>query len=184
MAAAHPAAAAKPAVDASKASQKAHKIDKKQKKKKKKNHNVSQKLTAAAAAAATAEPTDEKPGVEIEYVSAPEFDPSDPQFAEFGKIFSAFTKPEDLTKPGAAEGEDGLKPEAAEENGDGAKQEDGPKLDENGQPKPTKKERKHLKRLKVALLKQLVARPEIVDVWPSLFFALAVAECFRGRFMT
>jgi splicing factor 3B subunit 2 len=165
------AQAAKPAVEASKASQKAQKP--KQKKKKKKTHNVSQKLTAAAAAAATAEPTDEKPGVEIEYVSAAEFDPSDPQFAEFGKIFSAFTKPEDLTKPAAAEGEDGLKPEAAEENGDGAKQEDGPKLDENGQPKPTKKERKHLKRLKVALLKQLVARPEIVDVWSSLFFSLA-----------
>eukprot|EP00753_Platysulcus_tardus_P012343 PLAT3354.39.p1 GENE.PLAT3354.39~~PLAT3354.39.p1 ORF type:complete len:627 (-),score=341.15 PLAT3354.39:238-2118(-) len=121
----------------------------------------SARLDAAAAAAAVARAVASSSvpaGVEVEYVSE-EMDESDPMFAAFADVFAKFAKAEELL--GGSEGGDGQLGGDDAGSGDGS----GGSGDGSGSDGKllSKRKRKEASRLKVAELKQLVARPELVE---------------------
>jgi splicing factor 3B subunit 2 len=78
-------------------------------------------------------------------------------FESFASVFQAFLRPEDLaekkpTESGAEAGKSGAAGEGENED------------DEDGKGKVSKKQKKKLGRLTVAELKQLVSRPDLVEV--------------------
>lgn len=103
--------------------------------------------------------------IEIEYVGANfSFDDMDPKFKEFQRIFSKFATPEELTNN--VDEKDIKEEETKEEK---IKKEDD--LDsssedeaENQEQKISKKQQKKLSRLSVSQLKQIVTRPDLVEV--------------------
>lgn len=145
----------------------------KRKKRKKRRHGALPEVVLEKGAAAGADDASEGGGVEVEYV-APHEQAADPAFAAFADVFKFFAPPEQLCNPVKAEaeagdvvgnGKEGEK-EGEEDESSAAGEKGGEEAlyDENGQRKPTKKERKELKRRKIAILKQHVARPELVEL--------------------
>ena len=116
---------------------------------------------AAPAATAAAAP----PGVEIEYVADSMVDSSDPLYEEWSKIFNHFQKSKD-EKEEAAEGKEGedvtVKKSAPVKADEDDEDEDG---EGKSKEKLSRKKFKLLNRLSIAELKQLVKRPDVVEVW-------------------
>ncbi|KAL1520387.1 hypothetical protein AB1Y20_021973 [Prymnesium parvum] len=145
--------------DCSVASSRASERNRKKKEKKKANK------AAAKAAAATAKPADGESGapaieegVEVEYVSVREDLALTPALAELAAVFGKFNTAEELTGIAVNDGDEGEKKDkGAEEEAKPAEEEEEPKL--------SKKQKKKLKRLSIAELKQLVAKPEVVEQW-------------------
>ncbi len=105
-------------------------------------------------------------------------DPSDPMYRTFSKIFDAFKIADDederreaaekeLEKVREQEGLSKVPKQILEEDEDGDKEKDGgddDEDDEEGKPKLSKRKMKKLNRLSVAELKQLVDRPDVVEM--------------------
>jgi splicing factor 3B subunit 2 len=123
---------------------------------------------------------------EVEYVSyQPQSEEDRAAFEAFRDIFGKFAPPEELCLPkeererlaaaAQAEGGEGGEggkggPSSSKGDGDGAGgggegDGDGQGEDEEDKLQMSKRERKKQKRLSVAVLKQLVTRPEVVEVW-------------------
>jgi len=102
--------------------------------------------------------------LEVEYVSASrdtEATPINEEFAkQFEGVFKHFLPPEKMFVETEHEVKDENGASENPEENQGAEE----MVEDSSDPKPTKKERKHLKRLKVAVLKQLVSRPDVVDI--------------------
>jgi splicing factor 3B subunit 2 len=140
---------------------------KKRKKKRKKKRSRPQNGSATNGTGTDTDMSEDSQ-VEIEYVTEapvlPEDDPAFAQFADIIKKFQAPPVPEETAKV-TENGEEGastdqVKAEKAEEASEANSDAGG----ENLPPKPTKKERKVLKRMRVAYLKQLVPRPDLVEI--------------------
>eukprot|EP01103_Thecamoeba_quadrilineata_P012780 TRINITY_DN337_c4_g1_i1.p1 TRINITY_DN337_c4_g1~~TRINITY_DN337_c4_g1_i1.p1 ORF type:complete len:569 (-),score=175.09 TRINITY_DN337_c4_g1_i1:20-1702(-) len=135
---------------------------KKKKKKKKKKHAQDVKPAQEAQTNVVDDVDDQ---VEIEYVAAADIQEGDPEFDAFSKIFKRFAPPEELCV---------VKKDTVDSSNDSTKgssqaQSLAPEQKENGEmdveKKPlSKKEKKKQKRLKIAVLKQLVTRPDVVEV--------------------
>ena len=103
---------------------------------------------------------EEEAPVQVEYVSTHDEMAADPAFADFSGVFERFQSAEALLNPvaEASTTEAKAKPAAAADadaEGEG----------EAGEEKMSRKKSRKLKRLSVAELKQLVARPEVVEQW-------------------
>ena len=103
---------------------------------------------------------EEEAPVQVEYVSTHDEMAADPAFADFSGVFERFQSAEALLNPvaEASTTEAKAKPaaaDAADAEGEG----------EAGEEKMSRKKSRKLKRLSVAELKQLVARPEVVEQW-------------------
>ncbi|KAJ8265991.1 hypothetical protein GJAV_G00123880 [Gymnothorax javanicus] len=108
------------------------------------------------------------PEPEIEYVTE-EPDIYDPNFIFFKRIFEAFKLTDDVKKEKEKEPEKAAKPEAAAIKKKGFEEEkkDSDDSDEETKtdaPKLSKKKLRRMNRLTVAELKQLVARPDVVEM--------------------
>jgi splicing factor 3B subunit 2 len=120
----------------------------KDKRKKKKKKSRAEKKRAQASTLPKLEVKEEEQ-VEIEYVAAnplEDLDPNDPAFQEFAGVFQRFNpeqNDEELME---------------EDNGEG-------KEDEEEEKEVSKRQKKKEKRLSVAVLKTLVKRPDVVEVW-------------------
>lgn len=103
---------------------------------------------------------EEEAPVQVEYVSTHDEMAADPAFADFSGVFERFQSAEALLNPvaEASTTEAKAKPAAA---ADGDAEGEG----EAGEEKMSRKKSRKLKRLSVAELKQLVARPEVVEQW-------------------
>jgi len=123
--------------------------------KKKQKQNRNQKETSIKGE------NDEKENVEVEYIVAnltDEIDRSDPNYAEFAGIFERFKSMEETKIVEEVPGE------ADKPSNDDAQKND-EETDENGVPKVSNKQKKKLKRPSLAVLKQLVKRPDVVEAW-------------------
>ncbi|KAF7656235.1 hypothetical protein LDENG_00044530 [Lucifuga dentata] len=111
---------------------------------------------------------EKEPEVEIEYVTdEPEI--YDPNFIFFKRIFEAFKLTDDVKKEKEKEPEKADKPETAVLRKKGFEEEkkDSDDSDEDARPdvpKLSKKKLRRMNRLTVAELKQLVARPDVVEM--------------------
>jgi splicing factor 3B subunit 2 len=136
----------------------ASKINKKKEKRKKKKQK--KKERAIKKTQEEPKPTEPEEKVEIDYVRQEETAISDPSMQEFAKVFQYFARPEDLTSEKTVdedeydEGEEGTE-RAGQYYGNS---------DSAEKPVLSKKARKRQKRLSIPLLKQLVKRPEAVEV--------------------
>jgi len=153
------------AADAGRISKNAKKKMKaKERKAEKKSAGTSGKAPGAEGAAA-APPPAEDGGVEIEYVADAMVDEEDPNYAEWLKIFQKFQKPpaeEEVAKEADAPAKEAVKQEEKkEEKKADSDDEDG----EGAKEKLSRKKFKLLNRLSIAELKQLVRRPDVVEVW-------------------
>merc|ERR1740130_1285533 len=120
---------------------------------KKKASKAAAKVAAHIRATAAAAAEDEEAPVQVEYVSTHDEMAADPAFADFSGVFERFQSAEELLNPVAEDSTEAkAKPDA-----DGAAEE--------GEEKMSRKKSRKLKRLSVAELKQLVARPEVVEQW-------------------
>ncbi|KAM4611815.1 splicing factor 3B subunit 2 isoform 2-T2 [Polymixia lowei] len=111
---------------------------------------------------------DQEPEVEIEYV-AEEPEIYDPNFIFFKRIFEAFKLTDDVKKEKEKEPEKAEKPETAvlKKKGFEEEKKDSDDSDEEVRtdvPKLSKKKLRRMNRLTVAELKQLVARPDVVEM--------------------
>lgn len=145
---------------------------KRQKKKKKRKKNRPEEWARQAAEAERKKKAEEElknePEVEVEYVQEKvDLDPTDPMYRTFSKIFDAFKIQEDDKTEDDA---DKKKEEAPEEltkvpklleEDDMIEQKD---PDDDDKPKLSKRKLKKLNRLSVAELKQLVPRPDVVEM--------------------
>ena len=100
---------------------------------------------------------DDEAPVQVEYVSTHDEMAADPAFADFSGVFERFQSAEELLNPVAEDGTEAKAKPAAADAADGEAEE--------GEEKMSRKKSKKLKRLSVAELKQLVARPEVVEQW-------------------
>eukprot|EP01114_Cavostelium_apophysatum_P012952 TRINITY_DN3029_c0_g1_i2.p1 TRINITY_DN3029_c0_g1~~TRINITY_DN3029_c0_g1_i2.p1 ORF type:complete len:600 (-),score=207.62 TRINITY_DN3029_c0_g1_i2:32-1759(-) len=136
-------------------SAKSRKKKKKQKRKKDRRNDVSFSSSTSSSV-----PEDNKESnVEIEYVTVnplEELDINDPLYANFAQVFNHFTVKDEPAENGA--GADSNAPEQSKGEENGNKEGEEPK-------KMSKKEKKRLKRLSIAVLKQLVKRPDVVEAW-------------------
>ena len=122
----------------------------------------------------------------IEYVAAPleveEEDESNPAFKEFNEIFARFSAREDGVAAGWVKPEEVKAEEEEEGGGDGGakKEEDADAADDGGdggdgdaesddddEAEMSRRAQKLANRMKIAELKQLCARPEVVEVWDT-----------------
>ena len=148
----------------------------KKKMKKKEKQLVKKKADATArsgpeadSGAANELPTPQDDAVEIEYVPATVdamVDENDPNYTEWVKIFEKFQRvkeeepaPEGAGKDKEEEKKEEIKEETKEK--EDSDNEDG----DASQQKLSRKKFKLLKRLSIAELKQLVRRPDVVEVW-------------------
>lgn len=126
------------------------------KKKKKKNNNK-------PVATEVEPPAPQAPAVEIEYVAGDiGVDASDPQWAAFADVIKQFAPTKDLVVD-EGKGEDAPKEEnttTALDDSDSDSSSSSSSEDEG----PSKKKQRKLNRLSVAELKQLVPRPDVVEV--------------------
>ena len=139
------------------------KLKKKERKQEKKQVGAPAAAGDKGAAAAPA-PDDD---LEVEYVADAMVDENDPNYAEWIKIFEKFQKGPDEDAAAKEEGAGKEEPEQAKKE---AKKEDkkDDSDDEDGEGKAQKlsrKKHKLLNRLSIAELKQLVRRPDVVEVW-------------------
>lgn len=130
--------------------------DKRKKKKQKKKDRASKK--AQETTTTTQEPEEK---VDIEYIGQDEAAISDPSLQEFAKVFEKFTRPENLVSGRTVDEDEYYEEEEGTETSKSA-----PQSSSEPSEKPTlsKKARKRQKRLSIPLLKQLVKRPEVVEV--------------------
>ena len=137
----------------------------------KKNAKARKQAEALQAACAKAQQpvaavTRSEDAVAVTYVSDTQLLASDPNFEEFQRVFAAFSTPETLT---------GQESEAAEEEGSGggeaaadaASGGDGDGEEGGASKQLSNRNLKLSKRLSVAELKQLVRRPDVVEVWDA-----------------
>ncbi|XP_052697192.1 splicing factor 3B subunit 2-like [Crassostrea angulata] len=148
---------------ASAAKESKNKKRKKKKKKAKKNRLLQQQQNK--------EPdTPTEDDVQVEYVQEQlELDPTDPNYFTFTKIFDAFKITEEKKEDKADKKEELKKedlPKKMEEDDmdDDSDDEDMVKKDEDEPHKLSKKKLKKMTRLSVAQLKQLVSRPDVVEM--------------------
>lgn len=125
----------------------------KKKKQQKKNRAIKKKEEPA-------KPQELEDKVEIDYVGQDEAEIAEPSMQEFAKIFEHFARPEALAS-GKTLDEDEYE-EGDEETERAAPQKNS--SDATEKPVLSKKARKRQKRLSIPLLKQLVKRPEVVEV--------------------
>jgi splicing factor 3B subunit 2 len=131
----------------------------KKKQQKKEQADAKEAGGAAAPPAAPPAPPPAPPAVTVEYVSAKSAEGlSEEMQAQFASVFEQFSTAEELC--GTAEVEEA---EEAAPGDDAKAGSDGSDEDEDDAPKMGRKQRKKLKRLSVAELKQLVARPDVVE---------------------
>jgi len=151
-------------------SEKKGKQRKKQKKKKKKNRPEMWAMQAVEAEKRRKEEEEraaQEPDVEVEYIQEQlDLDPLDPMYRTFNKIFQAFKIVDPAEEKAMREEEEARRhaeqfkkvPKLLEE--DDMLEE----TTETGEPKLSKRKLKKLNRLSVAELKQLVARPDVVEM--------------------
>ena len=106
-------------------------------------------------------------GVEIEYVADAMVDEQDPNYSEWMKIFEHFQKGKNTDDP--AEVEEAAVTETAKED-EGEKKAEKKAADDSddeqeGAAKLSRKKWKLLNRLSISELKQMVKRPDVVEVW-------------------
>lgn len=99
----------------------------------------------------------EEEPVQVEYVSTHDEMAADPAFADFSSVFERFQSAEELLNPVAEDGAEAKAKPTAADAADGEAEE--------GEEKMSRKKSRKLKRLSIAELKQLVARPEVVEQW-------------------
>eukprot|EP01113_Clastostelium_recurvatum_P014784 TRINITY_DN1808_c0_g1_i3.p1 TRINITY_DN1808_c0_g1~~TRINITY_DN1808_c0_g1_i3.p1 ORF type:complete len:587 (+),score=207.00 TRINITY_DN1808_c0_g1_i3:62-1822(+) len=129
---------------------------KKKKKKPAKKSQQQQQLGEVDTSIVKTEPSTEPP-VEVEYIR--EEVQLDEGLSDFASVFAKFARPEELAEANSQV----LKDRQKEKDRDGRTDED--VKDENGDTKKkSKKARKLEKRLSIAVLKQIVTRPEVVEV--------------------
>ncbi|KAJ1443502.1 hypothetical protein B484DRAFT_276981 [Ochromonadaceae sp. CCMP2298] len=118
------------------------------------------KPTSATQRVANGATADDSDGVEIEYVSAKYDDQDDIESVldQFRGIFEKFSKPEDLLSDAVEEAAEDREDRENLALGEEKKHDE---VDEDG--KLSKRKKKLLSRLSVAELKQLVARPDVVE---------------------
>jgi splicing factor 3B subunit 2 len=148
----------------SKSAQTEPKKSKKRKRKKKKKKNRSERPVLTSVKTEN----QEEPEPEIEYVSyQPQNEEDKATYDAFKHIFEKFAPPEQLCL--SKEEREKLEAEANKVTkfvGETqTTDEEKPEEEEPEQKQMSKRERKKQKRLSVALLKQLVTRPEVVEVW-------------------
>jgi len=108
----------------------------------------------------------DEPQVEVEYVA--EDVPADA--GAFAAVFERFSTlggtddDDEYTTAVKSEARAGDSDDELESDND---EDNAQHLDDDGQPKPSRKERKRLKLQQVGLLKQIAARPDIVEVWDA-----------------
>ena len=112
------------------------------------------------------EKVEEEERVEFEYVSEPLLQENDPNYEAFKNVFSCFAAPEELCmsreeREKLLAGEEGSNSDAK----GGATTEEEAQKEEESKAVMSKREKKKQKRLSVAVLKQIVLRPEVVEVW-------------------
>jgi len=114
-----------------------------------------------------------KEDLEIQYVSAKPLDPEDPNYAEFAKIFQHFMPAEELVlPPSTSTTPTDSKKRGIEQITTEVKLKKDPttsleallEATEDGKKTISKKEKKRQKRLEIAVLKQLVHRPDVVEI--------------------
>jgi len=146
------------------------KKNKNKKKKKKKNRSKPQELPNGNGSTSNHQQQENdnnaEENVEIEYVAAnplEDLDPNDPAYQEFASIFEHFTA--QANEQEAASASDGVSSstQASEDGKSGGGGDDDE--DEDGKPKISRKQQKKLKRISIAVLKQLVKKPEVVEAW-------------------
>jgi len=128
---------------------------KKKKKKKSKKLNFNKENKPKEEITETAEEQ-----IEIEYVIANPLeglDVNDPAYEGFSKVFEHFTLTPELDEEAEVKEAQELKTEGDASNLEG---EDG-----EGKKAPSKKQKKKEKRLSIAVLKQLVIKPDVVETW-------------------
>jgi len=142
------------------------KKNKNKKKKKKKNRKQQEQPNGTSSSSTTnhQEENDNnaEENVEIEYVAANPLeglDPNDPAYLEFASIFEHFTaKPPEQETSADGTPSQTNQPETGKSG-------DGDDDDEDGKPKISRKQQKKMKRISIAVLKQLVKKPEVVEAW-------------------
>jgi len=157
------------AVEKERLSKNAKKKEKKKvKKAEKKVAAESAPVKKAGAKAISSFPPAQDDGLEIEYVADAMVDEDDPNYTEWIKIFEKFQKgPEEDEAAKEAEGagkedkEEEKKVEKKEVVNEDSDDEDGDEKKE----KVSRKKFKLLNRLSISELKQLVRRPDVVEVW-------------------
>jgi len=140
----------------------ANKINKKkEKRKKKKQKKKSRSQAKSSEDKPTTEPEEK---VEVDYVRQDEIDINDPAMEEFAKIFNYFTRPEELTS--VQKKEDSEQLDEADEGTETSEQGAVANGTSDAPDKKvmSKKEKKRQKRLSIPILKQLVRRPDAVEV--------------------
>ena len=108
---------------------------------------------------------EEEPDVEIEYIPEHiEIDMRDPVLSQFAKVFDTFkiTEPEKEPETQAEAQQKSDTPAKTKEDSDD--DDDDEKPDDDDKPKLSKKKLKKMNRLSVAELKQLVKRPDLVEM--------------------
>lgn len=143
------------------------KLSEKEKRKLRKKNKKEAKRQAADKAKDEVKETKPEVKVEIEYVvqnPIEELDESDPQNAELAEIIARFNRPRlDATQLAAEEAAAAAEEKKRkEEEAKKEKEKDDDDEDEN---KISKKQLKKQSRLTIALLKQLVKRPDVVEAW-------------------
>jgi len=144
----------------------------KSKKKKKKKKNRPEKWAMEAITAHRRKMNEERsktePEVEVEYIQEElALEPTDPLFRSFNKIFQAFKIVEEPKEEKEAKKEEEVKAQEEEFKKVPKLLEDEDfidKPDDDGENKMSKRKLKKLSRLSVAELKQLVTRPDVVEM--------------------
>eukprot|EP00967_Tisochrysis_lutea_P016059 scaffold18101_cov26-Tisochrysis_lutea.AAC.1 len=131
---------------------------------KKERKKAAKKALALQRAAILAPAEEESQSIQVEYVSQQPVEDllGTAELKEFVQAFSRFSTPEELTGYRKA----GEKDEAAKKK-DEAKQKagDADAEDDEGEGGLSRKQKKKMKRLTIAELKQLVSKPEVVEAW-------------------
>ncbi|XP_077997203.1 splicing factor 3B subunit 2-like isoform X2 [Glandiceps talaboti] len=139
------------------------------KKKKKRKERQREEQMRREALATVAEKDEDEEDVEVEYIQEDlTAEIMDPSFMHFRKIFEAFkladaVKPEKEEKAKELKEKVTKKPEADHDMSDSDYDDDDDDMDDD-RPKISKKKLRKLNRLSVAELKQLVTRPDVVEM--------------------
>lgn len=145
---------------------------KKKRRKEAKRKDQEQKQNSEEAGQESTESIEEEtaypPGVEIEYV-AEKLEITDPSMRQFAKIFEAFRlseelKPLEKTEPKVEERAEKKREEKKDSGVDAEDSDEEDQQPESDVPKLSKKKLRKMNRLSVAELKQLVNRPDVVEM--------------------
>uniref|UniRef100_A0A7S0NVQ5 PSP proline-rich domain-containing protein n=1 Tax=Calcidiscus leptoporus TaxID=127549 RepID=A0A7S0NVQ5_9EUKA len=114
--------------------------------------------TAGSSKDSSAAPLASNEDVQVVYVSQTDDELSTPAMKELRSVFEKFSTAEELTT--GVTGDD-----AAEADNDTVSKVPAAQAEEEGEQKMSKKQKKKLKRLTIAELKQLVLKPEVIEQW-------------------